>query len=477
MLKGFSCEEFRLCYDFKLMDGLFEDEPAADKGGRKEDLEFSPLADRVRPQTLDQFVGQEQLVGPGRLLRRLAEQKKVTSLIFWGPPGSGKTTLARILCQASDAHFLSFSAVLSGVDDLRAAIKTSEKIRKSRNQQTVLFVDEIHRWNKAQQDAFLPYVEQGKIILIGATTENPSFEVIAPLLSRCRVCVLNKLMEPQVKTILQNAVQDQKRGLFAAKDPLEVESEVFDYLARLCEGDARRALNALELADELARSEKGKKITLAYAEEALASRSLLYDKTGEEHYNLISAFIKSMRGSDPDAAVYWMVRMLESGDDPRFICRRMIIFAAEDVGLADPYALQMAVLCEHALEIAGLPEAIIPMAETCIYLASAPKSNSAYMAMEKARAKVKETGSLAVPMHLRNPVTPLMSRLGYGKGYNYPHDFPGHFVAEQYLPDELEGEVFFKPGDIGKEVEIKKRVEELRAKRKSAKENKDKKKK
>ncbi len=428
---------------------------------KKKELEFAPLAERMRPQNLGEFVGQEHLVGEGRLLRRLAEQKKIISLILWGPPGSGKTTLARILCEASGAHFLSFSAVLSGLAELRSALREAEKVRRTLGKKTVLFVDEIHRWNKAQQDAFLPYVEKGKIILIGATTENPSFEVIPPLLSRCRVCVLNRLNEDEIKIILKRAIKNKARGLFAGKKELEVQEQVLDYLSRLCEGDARRALNALELADELARAENSEKIKIEHAEEALTSRTLLYDKTGEEHYNLISAFIKSMRGSDPDAALYWMVRMLEAGEDPRFICRRMIIFASEDVGLADPTALSIAVACAQALEYVGLPEAMIPMAETCIYLASAPKSNSAYKALKIAKQVVKETGALSVPLHLRNPETPLMEKLGYGKDYKYPHNYPEHYVPEEYLPKELQGKSFFTPGELGKEVEIKKRIKKL----------------
>ncbi len=446
------------------MDELFEDQT---EKPREESLEFSPLAERMRPRRLEDFFGQEHLVGKGRMLRQLAEGNKITNLIFWGPPGSGKTTLARILAQTSDAHFLSFSAVLSGVDDLRGAFKDAERVKRSLNKQTVLFVDEIHRWNKAQQDGFLPYVEKGEIILIGATTENPSFEVIAPLLSRCRVAVLKRLGEKEISEILKRAVADRERGLFLNQEPMEVEAEAVEYLARLCEGDARRALNALELAAELARSEQAKKISLGNAEEALTSRTLLYDKTGEEHYNLISAFIKSMRGSDPDAALYWMVRMLEAGEDARFICRRMIIFAAEDVGLADPFALQLAVACEQALEIAGLPEAMIPMSETCVFLASALKSNSANAALNEVKAEISETGALSVPQHLRNPETALMKQLGYGKGYQYPHDFPGHYVIEEYLPEELRGRHFFKPGELGKEAELKKRVEELRRKKTS----------
>ncbi len=446
------------------MDELFEGQEQKPKA---EDLEFSPLAERVRPRAPEEFAGQEHLLGEGRLLRRLLERKNIISLIFWGPPGSGKTTLARILCEKSDAHFLSFSAVLSGVDDLRKALKEADSVRRSLGKKTALFVDEIHRWNKAQQDGFLPYVEKGKIILIGATTENPSFEVIAPLLSRCRVCVLNQLGDKEISHILKRAIENRERGLFAGKDPLEVDPDAIEYLARLCEGDARRALNALELADELARSAQGKKLRLEDAEEALTSKTLLYDKTGEEHYNLISAFIKSMRGSDPDAAVYWMVRMLESGEDARFVCRRMIIFAAEDVGLADPSALALAVACEQALEIAGLPEAMIPMSETCVYLASALKSNSAYMAMERAKGEISKSGSLKVPLHLRNPVTALMKQLDYGKGYKYPHNFPGHFVIEEYLPEELRDKIFFEPGELGKEIELKLRVDELRKARRN----------
>jgi len=429
-----------------------------DHAGSEEARRDAPLADRMRPRILEEFVGQEHLVGSGKFLRQIYASGKLPSLIFWGPPGSGKTTLAKMLTRNSQAHFLSFSAVLSGVEELRKAIKQAEEIRKFQGQKTVLFVDEIHRWNKAQQDAFLPQVESGQLILIGATTQNPSFEVIPALLSRCRVCVLNFLKAEDIAQILANAAADRERGLFAGEEPLAVEETAIRYLARVADGDARRALNALELAASLARAKSAGKITEAEAREALTSGSLLYDKAGEEHYNLISAFIKSLRGSDPDAAIYWMVRMLESGEDPLFILRRMVIFAAEDIGNADPMAIQVAVAAQQAFSFVGLPEGRIPMAQAVTYLASAPKSNSSYAALGQATETVRETGSLPVPEHLRNPVTGLMKALGYGRDYKYPHEYPGHFVRENYLPEKLRGQIFYEPSEQGEEIKIKTRL-------------------
>lgn len=438
------------------MTDLFE------SAGAEETRRSAPLADRMRPRRLEEFVGQEHLVGPGKLLREIYQSGKLPSLIFWGPPGSGKTTLARILTRNSQAHFLSFSAVLSGVAELRAAIAEAEERSKFQGQKTVLFVDEIHRWNKAQQDAFLPQVESGRLTLIGATTQNPSFEVIPALLSRCRVCVLNFLSEAEIRRILEQAVADRERGLFAGSEPLTVEAEAVAYLARVADGDARRALNALELADSLARARSRGRITVEEAKEALSSGSLLYDKAGEEHYNLISAFIKSLRGSDPDAAIYWMVRMLEAGEDPLFLLRRMVIFAAEDIGNADPMALQVAVAAQQAFSFVGLPEGRIPMAQAVTYLASAPKSNASYAALGQATAAVRESGSLPVPEHLRNPVTGLMQALGYGRDYKYPHDYPGHHVPEHYLPEKLRGRIFYAPSEQGEEIKIKARLSRWR---------------
>ncbi|OGP59894.1 MAG: AAA family ATPase [Deltaproteobacteria bacterium RBG_13_61_14] len=438
------------------MDDLF------DQAGSEEARREAPLADRMRPRKLEEFVGQEHLVGPDKFLREIYQSGKLPSLIFWGPPGSGKTTLARMLTRNSKAHFLSFSAVLSGVAELRKAIEEAEQRRKFQGQKTVLFVDEIHRWNKAQQDAFLPHVETGRLILIGATTQNPSFEVIPALLSRCRVCVLNFLSEDDIARILAQAVAERERGLFAGEDPLLVEEAAVRYLARVADGDARRALNALELAASLARAKAGGRVTEAEAKEALSSGSLLYDKAGEEHYNLISAFIKSLRGSDPDAALYWMVRMLESGEDPLFLLRRMVIFAAEDIGNADPMALQVAVAAQQAFSFVGLPEGRIPMAQAVTYLAGAPKSNASYAALGKAAAAVREAGSLPVPEHLRNPVTGLMEALGYGHDYKYPHDYPGHHVRENYLPEKLRGTVFYEPSEQGEEIKIKARLSRWR---------------
>jgi putative ATPase len=453
---------------FEIMGDLF------DRAGERDLAKEAPLAMRMRPRSLFGFFGQEHLVGEGKFLRRIIEGGRLVSLILWGPPGSGKTTLARIIAESTGAQFEAFSAVLSGVDDLRRVIADAKDRLNLKGERTILFVDEIHRWNKAQQDAFLGHVESGLLVLIGATTENPSFEVIAPLLSRCRVCVLNRLKPSDIEKILDQAIADRDRGLFCKDDPLEIEADVLKYLASVSDGDARRALNALELADSLARAEAADKITELHAREALTSASLLYDKAGEEHYNLISAFIKSLRGSDPDAAIYWMVRMLESGEDPLFILRRMVIFAAEDIGNADPEALQVAVAAQQAFSLVGLPEGRIPMAQAVTYLASAPKSNASYKALNLATDAMKETGSLPVPPHLRNPVTPLMKGMGYGKDYKYPHHYDEHFVSEDYLPDDLKDKVFYQPADLGKEQDIKNRLEHLRNRKKQAKTEKNK---
>jgi putative ATPase len=419
----------------------------------------APLADRMRPRRLSEYVGQEHLVGEGRFLERLAAGGQLTSLILWGPPGTGKTTLARILAGSTSAAFETFSAVLSGVKELREVIARADQRRRMDARRTVLFVDEIHRWNKAQQDAFLPHVESGRLTLIGATTQNPSFEVITPLLSRCRVCVLKSLNDEEVRRVLELAVTDRERGLFAGDDPLEVDDEALDYLARLAEGDARRALNGLELSCSLRRSQDGGRIGLDTAREAMSQGSLSYGRMGDEHYNQISAFIKSLRGSDPDGALYWMVRMLEAGEDPLFILRRLVIFAAEDVGNADPRALPLAVAALQAFSTIGLPEGKIPMAQAVTYLATAPKSNASYLALGQATETVRRTGSLPVPLHLRNAPTGLMAREGYGVDYQYPHDFPGHFVREQYLPDAVKDRVFYAPTDMGEEKRIKARLQ------------------
>ena len=425
---------------------------------RASTIKKSPLADRMRPQDLKEFVGQEHLVGPDKILRRLVDNKELISLIFWGPPGVGKTTLAFIIAQAMDAYFVSFSAVLSGVKDIREVIEEAREQLKYYSKKTILFVDEIHRFNKAQQDAFLHHVEDGTITLIGATTENPSFEVNAPLLSRCKVLVLEQLTEDHIKVIMTNALMDKERGLGSLK--VEIQTDAFDFIARLSQGDARVALNTLEAAVMLAKpDQEGKRIvTLETAQESMQRKALLYDKGGEEHYNVISAFIKSMRGSDPDAALYWLARMLDAGEDPLFVARRMIIFASEDIGNADPRALQLAVATKDAFHFVGMPEGWIPLAQCVTYLACAPKSNASYMAYLEALKDVKEKGALSVPFHVRNAPTPLMKDLGYGMGYKYPHSFGG-YVEQVYLPDELQGREYYKPTDNGFDKMIKERLE------------------
>jgi putative ATPase len=420
-------------------------------------IKKSPLADRMRPRDLKEFVGQEHLVGPNKILRRLVEDKELVSLIFWGPPGVGKTTLAFIIAQAMDAHFVSFSAVLSGVKDIRAVIEEAREQLKYHGKKTILFVDEIHRFNKAQQDAFLHQVEDGTITLIGATTENPSFEVNAPLLSRCKVLVLEQLNEGHIKTIMTNALLDKERGLGNLK--VEIQSDAFDFIARLAQGDARVALNTLEASVMLAKPDQEgmRVVTLEITQEAMQRKALLYDKSGEEHYNVISAFIKSMRGSDPDAALYWLARMLDAGEDPLFIARRMIIFASEDIGNADPMAIQLAVSVKDAFHFVGMPEGWIPLAQCATYLACAPKSNASYMAYLEALKDVKEKGALPVPFHIRNAPTKLMKDLGYGMGYKYPHSFGG-YIEQFYLPEELRGREYYKPTDNGFDKVIKERL-------------------
>jgi putative ATPase len=423
----------------------------------------APLAERMRPRTIDEFVGQEHLLGPGRVLRDMIEGGQVESLILWGPPGSGKTTLAHLLAAASGAHAVAFSAVLQGVKELRQVVEEAEDELRRTGKRTVLFVDEIHRFNKAQQDAFLPHVEAGTVTLVGATTENPSFEVIPPLLSRTRVLVLEALTADAVSAVVTRALADTDRGLGAARLTLEPEARAF--LVEHAQGDARVALNTLELAARLARGRRTRTLDLPLLEEAAQQRALRYDKAGEEHYNVISAFIKSLRGGDPDAAVYWMMRMLEAGEDPLFVARRMVIFAAEDVGNAEPQALQVAVAAKEAVHFVGLPEGRIPLAQAATFLATCPKSNASYRAMLAATEDVKRAGVLPVPLHLRNAPTPLMKGLGYGAGYRYPHDYEDAVVDQDYLPDALAGRRYYEPSDRGRERDIGERLRAWRTRR------------
>jgi putative ATPase len=416
----------------------------------------APLAERMRPRTIDEFVGQRHLLGRGRLLSDLLTAGRVESLILWGPPGTGKTTLAHLLAGAAGGPSASFSAVLQGVKELRQIIDQAETELRHGGRPTVLFVDEIHRFNKAQQDAFLPHVEAGTIVLIGATTENPSFEVIAPLLSRTRVLVLEPLTADEVGVLVDRALADPERGL--GKEQLTLEAPARQFLLERADGDARIALGTLEIAARVASAQRTRTIDLRIVEEAAQQKALRYDKGGEEHYNVISAFIKSMRGSDPDAAVYWLMRMLEAGEDPLFVARRMVIFAAEDVGNAEPQALQVAVAAKDAVHFVGLPEGRIPLAQAATFLASCPKSNAAYKAMVTATGDVQSHGPLPVPLHLRNAPTPLMKGLGYGRGYEYPHDHPEALVGQQYLPDALRERRYYEPTDRGEERAIGERL-------------------
>jgi len=435
----------------------------------KEERGTAPLADRMRPLNLDEFVGQEHLLGEGKPLRKAIESGEMGSVIFWGPPGSGKTTLARLIANYTNSYFVSFSAVLSGVKEIREVIKVSKYQRRTHQRGTILFVDEIHRFNKAQQDAFLPYVEKGEITLIGATTENPSFEVISALLSRCQVYTLHPLSEEEILVILRRALEDRERGLGGYG--VQVEEGALEYIAQMANGDARVALTGIEFAIMTTPPGKNgqRKITLKLTQEALQKRVLLYDKSGEEHYNLISALHKSLRGSDPDAALYWLTRMLESGEDPLYIARRMVRFASEDVGNADPRALQVALAAKDAYDFLGSPEGELALAQAAVYLATAPKSNAVNRAFARVREDVQKTRAMPVPLHIRNAPTGLMKKLGYGKGYKFPHYFPGHFVAQDYLPENLKGKRYYNPIDSGFEKEIKERMEQWRRLREGGK--------
>jgi putative ATPase len=419
-----------------------------------------PLADRMRPERIDDVVGQEHLLGPKALLRRAIAEDRVPSLILWGPPGSGKTTLARVIAAASRARFQTLSAVLSGVPELRKAVEEARNVQRLHGQSSMLFVDEIHRFNKAQQDALLPHVEAGTVTLIGATTENPSFAVNAALLSRARVFRLEALSTQALIELLQRALRDEERGL--GKLAIAVTPDALEALALASDGDARRALDTL---DTLVHDAKQRGAALVALEDLQPEhRTLVHDKSGEAHYNVVSAFIKSLRGSDPDAAIYWMMRMVEAGEDPRFVLRRLIIFASEDVGNAEPRALSIAVAADQAFARLGMPEGLHALAQACTFLACAPKSNAAYVAFGEAQGDVRAHGSLPVPMKLRNAATRDMKEWGYGAGYRYPHAEGGLAAGETYLPDELVGRVYYRPGANGEDAAVAARLELLRKK-------------
>jgi len=417
-----------------------------------------PLAGRMRPRTLDEYVGQDHLLGPGRLIRRAIEEDAVCSLLLWGPPGSGKTTLAQVIANSTDKCFVSFSAVLQGVKDIRIIVDEARERLNDTGQQTILFVDEIHRFNKSQQDAFLPHVEAGTVILIGATTENPSFEVNSALLSRCKTLVLEALSDEQIGLVIDRALADDERGLASWHGQLDDDART--YLIQYANGDARTSLNALELAVTGAPEENGvRQVSLAMMKEAISSRNVAYDNGGEEHYNLISALHKSLRGSDAQAALYWLARMIEGGADPLYICRRLVRFASEDIGLADPQALTQAIAARDAVHFLGYPECDCALAQCVLYLATAPKSNRAYMAIKAAKRDVAETRNDPVPLHIRNAPTKLMSELGYNKGYQYDHDAEDGFSGQTFLPESLQGSVYYEPGIYGFEKDIQKRLD------------------
>ena len=421
-----------------------------------------PLAARMRPRSFADFVGQEHLVGDERVLRKCIEADRLPSMILWGPPGSGKTTLAHVIASVTKSHFTPLSAVSAGVSDLRRVVDEARHRLKGTGQRTVMFIDEIHRFNKNQQDAVLPYVENGVVTFIGATTENPSFEVISALLSRCRVFTLNSLTDDDIRHIVERAIKDEERGL--GKLLVKLAEDAFNHLVVMSNGDARVALNALEMATQAtAPNASGqRKLDLHTIEEALQHRALLYDKSGDQHYDFISALHKSLRDSDADAALYWLGRMLEAGEDPLYVARRLVRFASEDVGMADPQALVIAMAAQQAVHFIGMPEGNLALAQAAVYLATAPKSNSLYAAYSKVQEDVEHTRNDPVPLHLRNPVTGLMRQTGYGKGYKYAHDYPGHYVEQEHLPKQLKGKRYYLPSDQGFEAEVERRIKTRR---------------
>ena len=439
------------------MDSLFDDdEPRAPRAAER----TSPLAERMRPRSFDEFVGQQELLAPGKPLREAIERDLLQSIILWGPPGTGKTTLARIIADTTKAKFVSFSAVLAGIKEIRDVMAEAERLRRSTGRRTIVFIDEIHRFNKAQQDAFLPRVEAGDIVLVGATTENPSFEVNAALLSRTRVVVLKDLTLEDLRAIVERALADPERGYGGR---LAADPDAIQALAESADGDARRALNTLEVAAAgagvTARKGKGR-IGVEHVRQALQRKHLRYDRAGEEHFNLISALHKSLRDSDPHAGLYWIARMFASGEDPLYVARRLVRFASEDVGNADPQALTLAVAAFQAYHQLGTPEGELAIAQCAVYLATAPKSNAVYEGLSRAIAEVEKSGSLPPPLVIRNAPTPLMKQLGYGSGYRYAHDEPGRIAGQAHLPDELAGRRFYEPTDEGFEAEIARRMRE-----------------